>query len=216
MYGPPGSGKTPSAIALAEKFKLSIYVLTMTDNALDDQALEFLFNCLEYRCIVLLEDVDCAGLGIGLTKKSVNYIDRDGTTQTKDVLKGLTLNGLLNVIDGPASRDGRVLLLTTNGPNPHGKALIRAGRCDERILFGYACAEVSSQLFRQIFALTEDEIQRGVTDTFAHLDITELASQFPELTPPSGASRDQYLPALPPQGPSCCSRWSSSIFRPRC
>jgi chaperone BCS1 len=62
FYGPPGTGKTSLAFVLAGVFGLEIYVIGLRDPSLTEEDLLALFNSLPRRCIVLLEDIDTAGL----------------------------------------------------------------------------------------------------------------------------------------------------------
>lgn len=62
FHGPPGTGKTSLSFALAGIFGLDIYAISLQDPTLSEGDLMMLFNGLPRRCIVLLEDVDAAGL----------------------------------------------------------------------------------------------------------------------------------------------------------
>lgn len=249
FHGPPGTGKTSLSFALAGMFGLDIYCLSLLDDELLEEGLCVLFNRLPARCIVLLEDVDAAGLVRGGDERSVSAISAfeklqerleesieeklderfaekeawerfrencrnfetsavkpDGKPQIKKELDErsernftnpleeywkktkteeerkrhpgnpienepanpfviastkhdekkkpikddptttpsppqtekttkISLSGLLNAIDGVASNEGRILIMTTNYPDKLDKALIRPGRVDMRIGF---------------------------------------------------------------------------------
>lgn len=62
FHGPPGTGKTSLSFALAGIFGLEIYAISLQEPNLSEGDLMQLFNGLPRRCIVLLEDVDAAGL----------------------------------------------------------------------------------------------------------------------------------------------------------
>lgn len=62
-----------------------------------------LFAKLPPRCIVLLEDVDTAGVG------RLGSVDIDQENESKSAV---TLSGLLNVLDGVLSQEGRILIMT--------------------------------------------------------------------------------------------------------
>ena len=69
--------------------------------------------------IILLEDIDCVS----------NTIDKDGSIDLSDKNK-VTKAGLLNILDGVLTPDGRIFILTTNKPEPLDAVLIRPGRID--------------------------------------------------------------------------------------
>lgn len=120
LYGPPGTGKSSLSFALAGFFGLAIHVISLSDPTLTDQELSTLFLNLPVRCIVLLEDIDVAGLHRNIPESA--GAKQKGELGTEDVAvdvigfanalrkgvelsdqlqnKGITLSGLLNVIDG--------------------------------------------------------------------------------------------------------------------
>ena len=157
FYGPPGTGKTSFTVALAGHFNLNVYMISMSDGALNDVGLGKLFDTLPRRCIVLLEDIDSSGIDREPRKEVVKSY-RDPTKVSKTVTVGVTLSGLLNVLDGPASVDGRLVVMTSNSPDSLDAALLRPGRIDSKVLFGYTNREVSGQVFLHIFTKTPDEI----------------------------------------------------------
>jgi chaperone BCS1 len=139
LSGPPGTGKTSLTAALAGFFGLDIYVLSLLDKEIDEAALEQLFSRLPRRCIVLLEDIDAAGL----TRKSVKKALSDKGSKKKSKRKSsseepasrVSLSGLLNAIDGVSSSEGRILIMTTNVPEELDPALVRPGRVDMDVKF---------------------------------------------------------------------------------
>ena len=123
FHGPPGSGKTSLSFALAGLFGLSIYCVSLSEPGLSESQLATLFSILPQRCIVLLEDIDSAGLH----REGGDWPNADelqGTRLTARRVKSLiTLAGLLNIIDGAASQEvstcpalaGRSLLTQSEG-----------------------------------------------------------------------------------------------------
>ncbi len=100
-----------------------------------------MFISLPRRCILLLEDIDSAGL--------VKRQEEGGKGKDNN---GISLSGLLNAIDGVASPEGRVLVMTTNCPEKLDKALIRPGRIDIKIQFTMATRSQISQLFTCMYS----------------------------------------------------------------
>ncbi|KXX72956.1 putative mitochondrial chaperone BCS1-B [Madurella mycetomatis] len=204
FHGPPGTGKTSLSFALAGVFGLDIFVISLLDPSLTEEDLSALFTTLPRRCVVLLEDIDTAGLtrvddsasandhqgakghdGTGKKADKTDYsrkedwkvsdlareLKRHGDSGEK---KGISLSGLLNAIDGVASHEGRVLIMTTNKPETLDEALIRPGRVDLQVAFTNATQGQARELFVRMY-----EADRKVTDD--HLPLS--SSPPPPLTP---------------------------------
>ncbi|KAH3938393.1 hypothetical protein HBH98_248250 [Parastagonospora nodorum] len=142
LHGLPGTGKSSLSFALAGLFGLDIYVLSLSGTEMTNTNLGDLFNNLPERCIVLLEDIDASGFTKVRTTKRA---DHDDSRQK------LSLDGLLNVIDGVDSPLGRILIMTTNHKDRLDSALIRPGRIDFEIEFTYATREELRKLFTHIY-----------------------------------------------------------------
>lgn len=159
--GPPGTGKTSLSFALAGVFGLHLYVLSLTDRGLTDSGLLDLFCALPDRCLVLLEDIDTAGL----KRKGMSDTDKEtSSSKDNDALAPkspndnnshadtkVTLSGLLNAIDGVATHEGRVIIMTSNCPDELDPALIRPGRIDKHIRFGLASRAQMQELFLSMY-----------------------------------------------------------------
>jgi hypothetical protein len=72
-------------------------------------------------------------------------------TSQKQQKNGLTLSGLLNAIDGIFNNDGRILIMTTNHPEVLDGALIRPGRIDRKLLFGYCDPHQINGIFEMMY-----------------------------------------------------------------
>ncbi|KAI0115521.1 P-loop containing nucleoside triphosphate hydrolase protein [Nemania sp. FL0031] len=176
FHGPPGTGKTSLSFALAGVFGLDIHVISLLEPTLTEEDLCSLFSSLPRRCVVLLEDIDTAGLRRPADKllaeeraakeemENPDTIESNRATSNdikelakvlkkdnEDQKKGISLSGLLNAIDGVASHEGRVLIMTTNVPESLDDALIRPGRVDLQVQFTFASKEQARELFIRMY-----------------------------------------------------------------
>ena len=171
FHGPPGTGKSSLAWAIAGVFGLEIYCISLVDPTLTEEDLGIMFTSLPRRCVVLLEDIDSAGLskrqeeetvekpkpedeaaakiGVEITR-AIQSARKDGLTNKDN--QGISLSGLLNAIDGVASHEGRVLLMTTNFPEKLDEALIRPGRVDMKVKFTNATRSQICELFTRMYS----------------------------------------------------------------
>ncbi|KAF2503119.1 P-loop containing nucleoside triphosphate hydrolase protein, partial [Lophium mytilinum] len=169
FHGPPGTGKTSMCFALAGHFKLELY--TLSGQGLGDTELDQLFAALPPKCIVLLEDIDSAGI----TREHNN---ESGTEQShyQDNTARVTLSGLLNAIDGTTSQEGRVLIMTTNTPEKLDKALIRPGRIDQTVYFGPVTKKSAEDIFMRMFSRDRNGDEEHAIWKMA----VEFSEKFPE------------------------------------
>ncbi len=166
FYGNPGTGKSSLAWAIAGVFGLDIFCISLVDPTLTEEDLGMMFTSLPRRCVILLEDIDAAGLNKRQEDEKAQEIkDEDPTAKIgaeitkafRSVQKnekdkqGITLSGLLNAIDGVASHEGRVLVMTTNFPDKLDDALIRPGRIDMKVEFTNATHAQIYELFLRMY-----------------------------------------------------------------
>ncbi|KAF2490769.1 P-loop containing nucleoside triphosphate hydrolase protein [Lophium mytilinum] len=107
--------------------------------AMDDSSILDAFQGLGGGCVVVLEDVDSAGITRENGKK--------GNSSSK-----LTLSGLLNAIDGNAAPDDRLLIMTSNCPDDLDEALVRPGRIDRQIYLGHISQSSAAIIFTRLVA----------------------------------------------------------------
>jgi chaperone BCS1 len=78
--------------------------------------------------------------------------------------KAISLSGLLNVIDGVASAEGRILIMTTNILEGLDPALLRPGRVDYSLGFENASHYIARELFLEMFmAYPEDVVSASAS-----------------------------------------------------
>ncbi len=132
-----------------------------------------MFSSLPRRCVVLLEDIDSAGLikrqeegeksvkpaddaaakiGVELSKALKNA-SKNNEKGKKN--KGISLSDLFNAIDDVASHEGRVLVMTINCPEKLDEALIQPGRIDIKVEFIMTTRFQISELFTRMYSLDD-------------------------------------------------------------
>ncbi|KAF2662098.1 P-loop containing nucleoside triphosphate hydrolase protein [Lophiostoma macrostomum CBS 122681] len=163
FHGPPGTGKTSTSTALAGKLNSRLYIASL--GALkDDRALKFVFGCLAKGDVLLLEDIDSAGI---VRENMRDNKKKDST--------GIKLAELLNAIDGAASVEGIVLIMTTNEPENLDPALVRPGRIDRQVYFGEINRFVARSIFLRMY---QDEKAPGNDEEVINHQLHSLATAF--------------------------------------
>lgn len=174
LYGAPGTGKSSFSLAIAGYFKLKIYIVNLNSPIMNEDSLTMLFSELPQRCVVLLEDIDTAGLTHtrddqnaamepAAPEPSATSVQKDPSQPPSAVpiaarrAGKISLSALLNVLDGVASQEGRILIMTTNHIDKLDDALIRPGRVDMTIKFQLADMAMMNMLFTSIFATQEGD-----------------------------------------------------------
>ena len=120
LYGPPGTGKTSMAASLAHHLKMDVHYIGIP-SIKDDETLATMFNAVDEKSILLLEDIDVA----------------HATKVRDDEKPGVTLSGLLNALDGFITPHGLVTIMTTNNRDVLDEALVRPGRVDLELELSY-------------------------------------------------------------------------------
>ena len=147
LYGPPGTGKTSLVSAVAAHFGLSVYCVNLTE--FNDRSLMAAVSQVPKESILLFEDIDC--MKGGQKRESTTTTDTDGKRNKESVNNGVTLSGLLNVLDGFFAPTGVLFMMTTNRMEALDPALLRPGRIDYKLYLGKASDVQKVDLYLRFF-----------------------------------------------------------------
>lgn len=170
FYGPPGTGKSSLSVAIAGEFGLDLYEVKIPTIATDAD-LEHMFQEIPPKCVVLLEDIDA----VWTEHSTVENTRKDDGSEP---VANCTLSGLLNVLDGVGSQEGRVVIMTTNHPDKLDAALVRPGRVDMKVLLGNISQPSSEEMFVRMFSP-----ELGVAADVGAGEIEKLAAKFASQIP---------------------------------
>lgn len=154
LYGPPGTGKTSLVSALGAKFGMSIYVVNLTE--MNDRTLKGAMNWVPENSVILFEDIDCMKATTRRLQTDGEQSSREGEVKTTVAAKsadqsGVSLSGLLNVLDGFSAPENVIYVMTTNDADAIDPALLRPGRIDYKLFLGPACESQKVALYRRFF-----------------------------------------------------------------
>ena len=145
LEGHWGTGKTSLITALATHYGYGLSILPFSSK-LGDVELFRAIKRMREKTFLILEDIDSL------------FIDRKSGDTNKN---RITFSGLLNTLDGIATPDGLITFMTTNHKNKLDPALIRPGRIDYVMKFGYITKNQMKSMFIKFSDLQEKEEQNS-------------------------------------------------------
>ncbi|KAG8955356.1 hypothetical protein FRC04_008707 [Tulasnella sp. 424] len=190
LYGAPGTGKTSTIHALASELDLDIYSLSLATTGVDDNGLARLISSTPANSMILIEDIDCA-FPARDKKKEMELMGEELWGAPAEKKSKITLSGLLNVLDGVSSEEGRLLFATTNYVDRLDAALLRPGRMDVKIHYKLSTRFQIINLFKRFFTITvplpasaTKAAEVADAQTKPEGEVSEKAAPSDSLTPP--------------------------------
>jgi mitochondrial chaperone BCS1 len=170
FYGPPGTGKTSLVSALAAHFGLSIYTINLTD--FNDRSLMNAVNQVSVNSVLLFEDIDCTKGSKARATGISGVKDNDPATPNQNAANqnGVTLSGLLNVLDGFYAPTNVLFVMTTNHVDDLDEALLRPGRIDYKLYLGKATDHQKIELYRRFFPHASEFEAQEFVETSRHAE----------------------------------------------
>ena len=172
LYGVPGSGKTSSINVIASHFDCDIHIIPLSTD-MDDSNLVEAFSSvnadtdlqinknMKNRKIILIEDIDCI------------FEDRKEGDHMKNKV---TLQGLLNCMDGFTCSEGALIFITANKPETLDNAMIRSCRVDYKLELGYADEYQTRCMFNRFLPEQSDKFNKFY-NSISHLEYTTAMLQ---------------------------------------
>lgn len=167
LYGVPGSGKTSTINTIASHFDCDIHTIPLSTD-MDDTKLVEAFSSIsgedsdrQNRKIILIEDIDCI------------FEDRKEGDSVKNKI---TLQGLLNCMDGFTCIEGGLIFITANKPESLDNAMIRSCRVDYKLELGYADEYQTKCMFDRFLPKQSDNFEKFY-NSISHLKYTTAMLQ---------------------------------------
>lgn len=175
LMGPPGTGKTSLARAIAEDFDLPLLVFDLASLTNAEMIKHWQGALSSTPCMVLLEDIDAV------------FDGRNNIAADKSFMSShLTFDCLLQCLDGVRRNDGLIVIVTSNHPEKLDSALLRAGRIDRTVTLppmdDSAKRELASRILQDVDVDIEELISEcGENESPARFQERCIAAAFTRL-----------------------------------
>ena len=137
---------------------MSIYAVNL--NEFNDRSLTMGINDVPPDSVILFEDIDCMSSGKARSMSCEETARAPFPRQAKNEASnapGVTLSGLLNVLDGFGAPDNVLFIMTSNRIEALDPALLRPGRIDYRLYLGEASEQQKMELYSRFFPSSSED-----------------------------------------------------------
>lgn len=171
LFGPAGTGKTSFIRAIAQDLDMPIHIYDLSTLTNEELVKAWQKSLNATPCVVLFEDLD-------------RVFDRDKNIGAADKKNALTMDCLLNCINGVESSDGILIFVTANDHTKLDSALgipeadtgksTRPGRLDRIVFFGaldeQGRKEVAQRILSDVADAIDETVKLGVGETGAQFE----------------------------------------------
>jgi chaperone BCS1 len=122
---------------------------------MNDRTLKKAMNWVPEDSVVLFEDIDCMRAGhrrqSAVAEEKPQLPTITAQNDAVSAMLGVTLSGLLNVLDGFHAPENVIFVMTTNDVDALDPALLRSGRIDYKLFMGRATESQKAELYLRFF-----------------------------------------------------------------
>lgn len=163
LHGMPGTGKSTVVLSCATYLSKDIYYVQLNTISSNQELLD-IFNYVMKNCvnggIIVFEDIDCASPIVLKRDYRTEDISSENSAEetasdsaiesvySTDNNNKLTLDFLLNLLQGSLQQDNTCFIMTTNHLDKLDPALIRAGRIDCLIEMSYCDRDMFNDIYK--------------------------------------------------------------------
>lgn len=197
MHGEPGTGKTSTIKAIANYTRRHLISIPLHKiKSMSSLSNLFLREDIDgvhvpfNKRLYVFEEIDCNGLKDIVKQRQTHTqeLSADIQSQLQQLLSskhkgsnvregsGITLGGILELIDGLVETPGRIMVITTNHPEELDAALVRPGRIDMNIRFARMTKHDFKHMFKLWFdiELHDNEMLNIKDGKFTHAEVCQL------------------------------------------
>lgn len=163
LHGPPGNGKTSAIRAMLSHRGVSGHAINLIATEMDDNLLQKFFShaAEQAPALVILEDIDRVFFG------------------EKEEKPNVSLQQLLNCLDGVGTQDGLIVVATANRPEVLDTAILRRpGRFDRVIEFGNPTAELRTLYLQKVCPSVAGEALDRCVESSAGLSFAQIRESY--------------------------------------
>lgn len=167
LYGEPGTGKSTTIQAVANYLQKDIYYVDLQKAELNDD-LQLIFeyvnkNIPNHGGLIVIEDIDV--MTTVVHKRSINVNEYKVSDLVANTKSKLSLEYLLNILQGTLTLDNSVFIVTTNKLDHLDPAFYRNGRFDVKIELKLCDHyQINAIYNRMIGRMIPDELLRKIPE----------------------------------------------------